>query len=258
MKFSKSDGFTLIEVLLFMAITGLLVASVLATTGGTINAQRYKDSSSSLKSMIQMQYSNAINVDNQRTADLSCGTISTGAGQSSCVIWGRIIKFDSSTKSKVTSRYIISSDIADDSDMSLDSYSSDFAIFDKYRVREPGADYMVADSYDMEWGTSISEIRRPSDPNIYDKFTILIIRSPLTGVLRTYMMPEAPSDTDNLTEFIKKANDNAADNKYLDLCVDPDGLVGDGIKKTAVRIYADATSASGVELIGDNNSGCGP
>ena len=250
MKSSKTNGFTIIEVLLFIAITGLLVASVLATTGGTINSQRYKDSSSSLKSMIQMQYSNAINVDNQRLTDGSCGGTDSVAGQSDCVIWGRIIRFNATdTKSKISSRYVIS-----ESDVDLGTYDSDFAIFEEYGVKEPAADLMVADIYDMEWGTSISKVLKPGGTDESTVFTMLIMRSPLTGVLTTYMLPEAPSGT--LIEFIEKAKLGAADNKYLDLCVDSEGLISDTIRQTAVRIYASATSASGVEIIGDKDSKC--
>ena len=38
-----SGGFTIIEVMLFLAVSGVLAAGILATVGGTIGAQRYRD-----------------------------------------------------------------------------------------------------------------------------------------------------------------------------------------------------------------------
>ena len=50
-------GFTLVEAMLFLAITGLLTVGILVGSGVAISQQRYRDSVNSLKSFIQDQYS---------------------------------------------------------------------------------------------------------------------------------------------------------------------------------------------------------
>src|SRR4029450_12347478 len=92
------SGFTLIEVMLFLAVTGLLAMGILAGSGAAINQQRYRDSVNSLKSDIQQQYSEVTSVINSRGANWECnanGVISdTGGpagearGRSDCVMLG--------------------------------------------------------------------------------------------------------------------------------------------------------------------------
>jgi len=92
------DGFTIIETMLFLGITGLLIVGILAGTGNSISIQRYRDSVTSLQSMLQMQYSNVENVSNNSVAAKSCGAKTSPRGQSDCVILGRFI---STTDGKV-------------------------------------------------------------------------------------------------------------------------------------------------------------
>ena len=47
-----SGGFTIIEVMLFLAVSGVLAAGILATVGGTIGAQRYRDAVDSFMLMV--------------------------------------------------------------------------------------------------------------------------------------------------------------------------------------------------------------
>ena len=49
----KSKGFTIIEVMLFLAVTGALAVAILVGSGVAIGQQRYKDSVNSLQSFIQ-------------------------------------------------------------------------------------------------------------------------------------------------------------------------------------------------------------
>ena len=53
MKRVASRGFTIIEVMLFLAITGLLAVGVLATVGNSINVQRYRDAVVTLQTEVQ-------------------------------------------------------------------------------------------------------------------------------------------------------------------------------------------------------------
>ena len=50
-------GFTIIEVMLFLALTGLLLVGILGGLGGNIARQRYNDAVQDLANILRDQYS---------------------------------------------------------------------------------------------------------------------------------------------------------------------------------------------------------
>jgi prepilin-type N-terminal cleavage/methylation domain-containing protein len=58
---TKHKGFTIIEVMIFLAISGLLLVGVLIGTGTTIARQRYNDAVQSFAEFLRQQYSFVIN-----------------------------------------------------------------------------------------------------------------------------------------------------------------------------------------------------
>ena len=90
-----SGGFTIIEVMLFLAVSGVLAAGILATVGGTIGAQRYRDAVDSFADFIQGQYDKAVNVQNDIENHNECGLNADK---------DRIVVSDSSTAPAGTSR----------------------------------------------------------------------------------------------------------------------------------------------------------
>ncbi|MBC7459482.1 type II secretion system protein, partial [Candidatus Saccharibacteria bacterium] len=92
-------GFTIIETMLVLAITGMLIAALLVGVGSSISTQRYRDSVLTFKSLLQDQYAQIDNVSNDRDASWSCGSsaqpIQSGPGvapgQSDCVLIGRYV-----------------------------------------------------------------------------------------------------------------------------------------------------------------------
>lgn len=91
----QRDGFTIIEVILFLAITGLMVAGMLVGVTLALRQQQYRDTVQSFAHFLKDQYSRVISVENDRPATSTCpisGAKNDGArGQSSCVIVGRYI-----------------------------------------------------------------------------------------------------------------------------------------------------------------------
>src|SRR5690349_1993788 len=110
---NTQGGFTFIEVMLFLAVTGLLAMGILVGSGAAINQQRYRDSVNTLKSYIQQQYSEVTSVTNSRNASWQCnsnGVITdTGGptgeprGRSDCVMLGRFVTIDASGKQLTSS-----------------------------------------------------------------------------------------------------------------------------------------------------------
>ena len=46
-------GFTIIEMMLFLAVSGAMAAGIMVGVGATVNAQRYRDATHSLVSFFQ-------------------------------------------------------------------------------------------------------------------------------------------------------------------------------------------------------------
>lgn len=92
---SRQTGFTIIEVILFLAISGALTVLIFIGAGTAIQRQQYKESVQSFAGFLRTQYSKVINVENNRTpgtCPISGGDTSpNNRGQSNCVIVGRYI-----------------------------------------------------------------------------------------------------------------------------------------------------------------------
>lgn len=82
MALKDRQGFTIIEVILFLAITGALLAGLLAGSVSSIKRQRYNDSVNDFVEFLRRTYSEVVNVENERT-----GTIGDSR---SCSITGMV------------------------------------------------------------------------------------------------------------------------------------------------------------------------
>jgi len=101
------SGFTILELVLVLAVTAALLVGLLAGTGTAIARQRYNDSVTSFRDFLQRQYSlvadvqnNSTDVDCRRTGTIESGfSISAGGpdtggrGRSDCLIYGRLLEF---------------------------------------------------------------------------------------------------------------------------------------------------------------------
>jgi len=241
MKLLNKAGFTIIETMLFLGITGLLVAGLLVGTGTSISIQRYRDSVASLQSELQQQYSEVSNVSNDNSGGLTCygdGSVNP-KGQSDCVILGKFITVNNSRSLSIKT---VVGHIPSNSVSSL----SDEAIFS-----ESGYDIhtstMASLAYDIEWGSSIVD-----NKGVDASFSMLILRSPSSGVIRTFIDPaKTIAEKDIIT--LLKANPSAL-TQSAKLCVNSNGLFTG--TRTAVVITANSTGPNGVEVRGDASSGC--
>jgi len=254
MKHLDKAGFTIIETVLFLGITGLLVVSVLVGTGVSINIQRYRDSVVSLQSVIQQQYSEAANIVNLRSSGKTCdnnGNIGDSAsptesrGQSNCVILGRIITASNVLGYRLTSASVVG--VLPDVNM---YQNDDDLLANAYLKKMTGTE----DNYILDWGTRFvaadnSALHRLS-------FTVLIIRSPISGNIKTFInnsevvdlsLAGAGAKLFNMTDPSKTGD--------LKMCVEDNGLTTQ--PRMAVYLTSKTNSASGVEILGGESSGCG-
>lgn len=246
MKLSNDAGFTIIETMLFLGITGLLVMGVLVGTGTSINIQRYRDSVSSLQSVLQQQFSDVSNVNNDRTSDWACsGTAipvqtpvggGIARGQSDCVILGRYI---STSDSHILTIKSVVGYIPSSSSVGL----NDVDALALYKVH---ISPVTTETYEVEWGSSI--VKPGGDVGMI--FSILVLRSPSSGIIRTFnSIDKVVADNDIASLVNQTALQTSAK-----MCVNSNGLFTTA--RTAVEVTANATSASGVEVLGEATSGC--
>jgi len=248
MKLWDKAGFTIIETMLFLGITSLLVLGVLVGTGTSINIQRYRDSVSSLQGILQQQYSDVSNVDNNRDNSWACDsnaktdpTIPGGGiarGQSDCVILGRLI---TTTDSHSLSIKSVVGYIPLVSTMS----SNDIDALRQYTIQISSVT-SESETYDIEWGSSLVQ---PSG-DIPMVFSMLVLRSPLSGIIRTFIDSASVVDNSNIRDLIN----SVALKQSAKMCVDSNGLFTSA--RTAIEVMANSASASGVEVLGEATSGC--
>ncbi len=248
-----SSGFTIIETVLFLSVTGLLVLGVLIGTGAAINNQRYRDATESFKSILQEQYSAVESVRNGRENTWGCDgaaqTVEDGRtirGQSDCIIVGRYIKINADTIDAypVLARQTSDTERANDILSLRQNYN--------YAVSE-----VEGNSKKMEWGT---EIAWPAQGTGYQAvrtprtFSMLILRSPESGAVYTFTNTTIPENGAMpspvaLAEMIQAGEVDVPGKSQgqgkRTLCVITNGIIPTG--ETAVFISAYASGASAIE-----------
>lgn len=255
---TDKDGFTILETMLFLALTGLLVAGMLVGVGTSINIQRYRDSVTSFKSFLQSQYSSIINVQNDRDDSWNCSITATtsqsGAhesrGQSDCVVVGRYISIEEGVThiAKVTAYQKSTTGIGNDIALLKSNYTL-------------GLSTVNQQTDSLAWGTVIAWAKSTSgsgaDGTGVDKrpsatprsIAILIIQSPTSGDIYTFTSDTvltigSVTDTTLKTMLVTGLGDLPSQ-KERTLCLDSQGLVITGA--TAIVLHAYAKSETSIE-----------
>ncbi len=239
-------GFTIIETMLFLAISGVLIAGLLVGVGSSINVQRYRDSVTSLRSFLQQQYSDVLNVSNDSIKNDCYGDNATDVlrGQSNCVILGRYIT-TSAAGDSLTSKMVIGY-----RDPSLSVPTDEIDAIDQYGIHVSS----IADNtFKIDWGSLVVD-----KTNNIMKLSMLILHSPSSRVIRTFIDTTQVISDNNIQAMLVAISPSTIPASLkipATLCVRPSNYFA-GTSKMAVYIQPNATSASDVDTLGDNNSGC--
>lgn len=248
MGIKNTHGFTIIEVMLFLGVTGLLTIGILAGSGVAINQQRYRDSVSTLKSFVQQQYNQTTNVTNGRAGAESCTNASVlqppvsvpnpqSRGTSDCLLMGRFITVGEDGKQLTASNVV-----GYRTSVAAATEATDLAeLTTNYRL---GVSEIEQESTSVEWN---AQVVKPKTTTFYP-LSILIIRSPLSGSVMTFI------DNGNQTDLDGMVAGGIA-NENTDLCVNaPAGsFVGE---RLAIRVNAFATSQSSIEVPSESDHIC--
>lgn len=244
MTHTRQQGFTIVEVSLFIAITGLLFLIAVLGTGNTIRAVRFTDSNRSLEAFVQLQYDDIINGLNNRNNQISCanGVVSTSSGQelgtSNCLLIGRLLVFRQG-----------SSDVAVYNVVGSEPASVNYTLSDDQLITafQPKAVTNAATStYTIPWGASPSGFKRLSDSVATNG--LLLIRSPKSTrvVSYTFKVP-AVVPTDLSSAVSTDANRSKPTNfciKSADGFGDPARLyISGGGSQSAASVIFNTTAA---------------
>lgn len=241
MKGHSSRGFTVIEVVLFLGITGLLAMMTFIGTGSSINVQRYRDSVMSLKSFLQQQYSDVANIENYHgSSDSACSGITAASrGQSDCVILGRYIANNG------LNGLVVKNVVGIDNSIDASNIKDSLHNFNTSLSSVSSSD----GDYKLTWG---AELNKVSGPNFTTNFAVLIIRSPLSGAITTFISQENPSPSSNTLNPLEIVDISGSLTTPLKLCINSNGLFSG--KKMMVYIAANSSSGNGVQLLGDGDA----
>jgi type II secretory pathway pseudopilin PulG len=284
-------GFTIIEVSLFLAISGFLIAGLLIGTGTTIARQRYNDSVQNFAEFLRSQYSAVINVENGRTDSVASQCVNpldadagvpdpshdTDRGRTSCLIYGKLITIGEAgipNPDSIYSYTVIGSDVAD---VGMDAGIFEALYEAGIRVKDEDTaagtcSIIDPTEYTPQWGARIED----EDGNLLE-LTILIVRSPLSGSVHTYILDEAisvydPGSCDEEMVIEQLLYTNGRDNTFnasasdpnntafeegaTDLCVSSDDILSLlGNNRRDIRLKADGRNATAVELIAQDDEG---
>jgi type II secretory pathway pseudopilin PulG len=246
MGIKTQNGFTIIETMLFLAVTGVLATMILVGSGVAIGQQRYRDSVNSLKSYVQGQYSEVTNVVNSRDKSWSCDTNGNvtdvdavngeARGTTECVLLGRFITVDA-TGTKLNASNVI-------------GYKSPAAVTATSDIAELTTNYKLTaspinqDAVEVSWG---AQVVKPQTTNPMP-LSVLIIRSPLSGSVMTFT---AEGEQNNLVSLINMAN--MSQKRHLCVNADAGSFVG---RRLEVEIGAYATSQGAVQIPIESASVC--
>lgn len=253
----RTAGFTILETMLFLAITGLLIVALLTGVGASINTQRYRDSVQSLKAGIQDQYTQLTSVENTRTNGWTCDSngkiseVQTGQprGQSNCVILGKYMVIDNSD---ITIQDVIGNQIG------TTTSGTDVALLKaNYKV---SLSTTVPQTTNLEWAASISWPVSGSGakPVGTDRsIGILLVRSPDSGIVYTFTVDSPPpveeTSSEDLTAFLVPGDTvnqtvggaTVRGQAGRTICVIPGGVLTTG--GTAIYLVPFATNVTSVE-----------
>ena len=251
---TETKGFTIIETMLVLAITGMLVAGLLVGLGSSIGIQRYKDSVATLKSQIQSQYSQIDNVTNSRDGSWTCGAAATPVqggggkqpGQTDCVVLGRYMSISGSN--------IVTTSVVGYSTTSVSAANDVASIKANYTL---GIAKDTIQNTTLEWG---SEIGWPvTGPDSKAKGTpraisMLILRSPNSGTTYTFTTDAAPdinSVSSSTLLNMMVVGPTVPGQKQQTVCVNPSGdtvgIPATVPEKSAIYISQAANGPSSIE-----------
>jgi len=246
----SKPGFTIIETMLVLAITGVLIATLLFGVGSSVTTQRYSDSVTSFRSLLQDQYSQVSNVSNDRGSGWTCGDdgkatpVQSGTstpGQSHCVLLGRyvsIVAGDVSIATVIGYPTSLAPAVASDMQTIKDNYAL-------------GISKSSVETKTLEWGAQIAwpksggGFQSPTTPR---SIAILFLRSPDSGTTYTFTSNDVTAvdafSESTLKDMMQETTTGFPGQGSRTICIEPGAQVPE---KFAVYITPYANGPGSIE-----------
>ena len=256
---NTNQGFTMIEVMLFLAVTGLLFVTLMFGISTAVGRERYNDSVHNLEEILKEQYSLAANTqgrfegtsdcllrlggDNPRVEPLPDGNQDPGRTQ--CLIYGRVIHF--------RDRYIITSTLVgadprnqDVADRLADAGNSNVRHLQLLGLSSFG---IFTETQRIAWDATPRPPRGGNNNNAdwsTSNNTIVIARSPMSGTTMTFV-GRLNTNTDwSSTVPIHGLISVENLQRGLEICVDGSNIFGG--RTRAVVVAANGSGPAAVSI----------
>lgn len=247
-------GFTLVEVALFLAVSGAILAGIIITTSGIISNQRYDDSMQNYMEFLRSIYSSVSNPTGSKD------------GRSEKSIYGKLITFGEKIGEEKKDYIYVYNVIGDISDKSIggDVLSSLRALnLNVFGKNNEGNYSLIGNQqkYILNWDAKIKNTEsRPLTGSI------LIVRAPSTGTVYTFYSNKVYEINQKIEEGavlsttnpLKDITDDFVQNQDIDFCIAPEGRYL-GHKPYDVRIIRNAHNTSSIIYLSydDVDNRCG-
>ncbi len=269
-----NQGFTIIEVVLFLAITGLLMAGILGNISGSLNTQRYRDGVELTRDKIAAQYNKVYSLTNDYEVDslgepklqnddpcVPGGKIYRGTSE--CLYVGRLIdirSYDNARSSEMSMMPVIaepseaikdyrnSQRFGDQTTDGSSAYTGNMLV--DYTFKQyPGVNDWLIEKDELAWGLAAVRLNTPKNTQASDvqSITILVLRSPVDGTVTTYNLRtrgDYDVTTPTLNSFMQPDN-----LQEVSFCLADRSGVIDPPQRAKVIVHKSAASQSDIETV---------
>lgn len=275
-------GFTIVEVSLFLAVSGLLFAGIVASSGISVARERFNTAAQDFAEFLRDLYSETKNVQNSRDVASSRNYCTlkhpnTGSynnnknleqphGRSECAIYGKIAIFnekisdsDNSNNSQIKVYDVIGNVI--DAKNELQEKNNTLAA-----LKEVYAGYIAlgsndkrvpagnSDTYTPEWSSHI-------ETTVKDKYfsgALMIVRSPIDGSIHTYVYESASRIPSSSSSSNNDIYDYIASSKFkeqtVNFCLNSADAYAYNGRRRNIRIRKDYNKVLSDNEYGRSNS----
>ncbi len=243
-------GFTLVEVMIFLAISGALLAGIIISTSSVVDKQRYYGSVQHFVDFFQNIYAEVTNPKNNSIADI-------GPGRSNKVIYGKLITFGEANTDDSIFVYTVVGQKDTAKGATIDNAMRMLRILDADIFYKKDGDLIPYGMTEqkMVWDIEVSDTE--GDPFVG---AVLIIRSPASGVVYTYsikgktvegqqiLSAKDTSISNGLAYYLDSNSDTSFSLNEVDFCISQKGNPLFNNTRYNVRMTGNSRDASGVAL----------